>query len=64
MNRYFRFKRTGKRNEIFLASKFGFCWDQQGGAMARGDRVYVKEAANRALEKLDVDMIDLYYLHR
>lgn len=58
------FKRTGKRNEIFLASKCGFTFNPETGPAARGDPEYVKEAANRSLERLGVDMIDLYYVHR
>lgn len=57
-------QRTGKRNEIFLASKFGVTSDPEIGIVSRGDPEYVKEAANRALQTLKVDTIDLYYLHR
>ncbi|KAI0266189.1 Aldo/keto reductase [Gloeopeniophorella convolvens] len=53
------FKRTGKRDEIFLATKFG---NTQGGI--RGDKAYVREAAESSLKKLGVNQIDLYYLHR
>lgn len=54
-----RFKRTGKRQDIFLATKFGY--SPQG---ARGDPAYVKEQCYKSLERLGVDCIDLYYLHR
>ncbi|KAL0576027.1 Aldo-keto reductase str7 [Marasmius crinis-equi] len=53
------FKRTGKRNEIFLASKFGIT-----AKGVRGEAAYVKEACNRSLSRLGVDHIDLYYQHR
>lgn len=53
------FKRSGKRNDIFLASKFGIT--DQG---IRGEPEYVKEAVERSLKRLGVDMIDLYYMHR
>ncbi|KAJ8093213.1 Aldo-keto reductase str7 [Marasmius tenuissimus] len=53
------FKRTGKRDQIFLASKFGFTPNG-----IRGDATYVKEACNRSLSRLGVDHIDLYYQHR
>jgi aryl-alcohol dehydrogenase-like predicted oxidoreductase len=59
-----RFKRTGKRNEIFLASKFGVTFNPEIGVYSRGDPEYVKEAANRSLARLGVDTIDLYYVHR
>ncbi|SJL06556.1 related to aldo-keto reductase (AKR13), puatative [Armillaria ostoyae] len=54
-----RFERTGKRNEIFLASKFGFT--PNGG---RGDPEYVKQQCAKSLERFGVDYIDLYYQHR
>ncbi|CAL1702796.1 unnamed protein product [Somion occarium] len=56
------FKRTGKRNEIFLATKFGL--RMQGGRLVNGDPEYVKEAFEKSLKRLGVDHIDLYYLHR
>lgn len=54
-----RLRRTGKRAEVFIATKFGFT--PQG---IRGDPEYVKEAAERSCQKLGVECIDLYYLHR
>ncbi|KAK0218710.1 NADP-dependent oxidoreductase domain-containing protein [Armillaria fumosa] len=53
------FKRTSKRNEIFLASKFGIT--PTGG---RGDPEYVKEQCAKSLERFGIDCIDLYYQHR
>ncbi|THU95959.1 Aldo/keto reductase [Dendrothele bispora CBS 962.96] len=53
------FKRTGKRDSIFLASKFGITANG-----ARGTPEYVKEQCARSLERLGVDHIDLYYQHR
>jgi len=53
------FKRTGKRNDIFLATKFGI--SAQG---VRGDPAFVKEQVATSLERLGVDSIDLYYQHR
>ncbi|KAG7440159.1 Aldo/keto reductase [Guyanagaster necrorhizus] len=53
------FKRTGKRNEIFLTSKFGIT--ANGG---RGDPEYVKQQCAKSLERFGVDYIDLYYQHR
>jgi aryl-alcohol dehydrogenase-like predicted oxidoreductase len=62
---FVRFKRTGKRNEIFLASKFGIFYNTVTHDFSlRGDKDYVKEAFNRSLSKLGVDTIDLYYLQR
>ncbi|KAK7440582.1 Aldo-keto reductase str7 [Stygiomarasmius scandens] len=53
------FKKTGKRNEIFLTSKFGFT--PQG---IRGEPEYVREQCLKSLERFGVDSIDLYYQHR
>ncbi|KAK0218722.1 NADP-dependent oxidoreductase domain-containing protein [Armillaria fumosa] len=53
------FKRTGKRSEIFLTSKFGIT--PNGG---RGDPEYVKQQCEKSLERFGVDYIDLYYQHR
>ncbi|KAF8654840.1 hypothetical protein AX16_003360 [Volvariella volvacea WC 439] len=53
------FKRTGKRYEIFLTTKFGLRPDSP-----RGDPEYVKECLEASLKRLGVDYIDLYYIHR
>ena len=57
------FKDTGRRNEIFLATKFANKL-QDGKAVIRGDAAYVKEACAASLERLGIDCIDLYYQHR
>jgi aryl-alcohol dehydrogenase-like predicted oxidoreductase len=56
------FKRTGKRNDIFLATKFGF--RSEPGRLIDGRPEYVKQAFEKSLSRLGVDHIDLYYLHR
>ncbi|CAE7091288.1 unnamed protein product [Rhizoctonia solani] len=53
------FKRTGKRDQIFLATKFGITSQGPNGAPE-----YIKQQLNQSLERLGVDTIDLYYLHR
>jgi aryl-alcohol dehydrogenase-like predicted oxidoreductase len=58
------FKETGRRDEIFLATKFGNMRDPQGKPGVRGDPKYVHEACRASLERLGVDHIDLYYQHR
>lgn len=58
------FKDTGRRKEIFLASKFGNLRDAQGNPTVRGDKEYVKQACHESLERLGVEQIDLYYQHR
>ncbi|KAF5378942.1 hypothetical protein D9757_008712 [Collybiopsis confluens] len=53
------FKKTGKRDKIFLTSKFGIT--PQG---PRGDPEFVKEECAKSLERFGVSHIDLYYQHR
>jgi len=55
-------KRTGKRNDIFIATKFGFYY--KNGRVVNGDPEYVREATANSLKKLGVSTIDLMYLHR
>ncbi|KAF7345431.1 Aldo keto reductase [Mycena venus] len=56
------FKRTGKREDIFIATKFGYYL--KDNRTINGDPEYVKEAADNSLKKLGVSCIDLLYLHR
>ncbi|KAJ9623479.1 hypothetical protein H2203_005739 [Taxawa tesnikishii (nom. ined.)] len=59
------FKDTGRRSEIFLASKFGNTYEAgKRSNSVRGDAAYVKEACSKSLERLGVETIDLYYQHR
>ena len=57
---------AGRRDEVQLATKFGI--DRSGAdgrdRIIRGERTYVKRAAEESLIRLGVDVIDLYYLHR
>ncbi|KAK7045309.1 Aldo/keto reductase [Favolaschia claudopus] len=55
------FKRTGKRADIFLCSKYGFLLPS---FEIDGSPEYTKVAIDASLKKLGVDCIDLYYLHR
>ena len=59
------FTSTGRRAEIFLATKFGnvFANGKRDGSV-RGDKAYVKQACAASLERLGVEKIDLYYVHR
>lgn len=57
------FKDTGRRGEIFLATKFANKFED-GKMVVRGDAAYVKEACAASLERLGVDQVDLYYQHR
>ena len=58
------FKRTGKRDEIFLATKFANQMLKDGSRITRSDPEYVKEACEKSLKRLGIDCIDLYYCHR
>jgi aryl-alcohol dehydrogenase-like predicted oxidoreductase len=60
---------AGKRDEVFLATKFGIKLEpgEAGGAPKRsvdGSPKYVHEACEGSLERLKVEHIDLYYQHR
>lgn len=57
------FKETGRRSEIFLATKFGNKM-VNGKMEVVGTPEYVKQACNDSLERLQTDHIDLYYQHR
>lgn len=57
-------KRSGKRNDIFLATKFAIASFDAKGVTIRSDPEYAKLACERSLKKLNVDTIDLYYCHR
>ncbi len=56
----------GKRNQLTIATKFGIVRDP-ANPMARslsGKPAYVQAAVEASLKRLDIDVIDLYYLHR
>jgi len=53
------FKRTGKREQIFLATKFGFLKGAIGMSGVDSSAAYCKEACAKSLEKLGTDYIDL-----
>ena len=57
------FKRTGKRSEIFLATKFAYV-DMANPTNLRSDPEYVFQAIEKSLKRLQTDYIDLYYCHR
>jgi len=56
----------GKRDQITLATKFGIVRDpvDPTNRSFNGKPEYVKSACDASLKRLNVDVIDLYYLHR
>ncbi|MHB8177793.1 MAG: aldo/keto reductase [Vulcanimicrobiaceae bacterium] len=57
---------AGKREGVFLATKFGIVRDPNDPTARRmdGSPAYVKRACEASLRRLRVDHIDLYYQHR
>ncbi|MEV6251928.1 aldo/keto reductase [Nocardia sp. NPDC051911] len=55
---------AGRRDEVVLATKFGFANRLGEPTHIRGDAAYVRQACEASLRRLGVDHIDLYYLHR
>ena len=57
---------NGKRNQVTLATKFGILRDPSNPTYrgTNGKRDYVFKACDASLKRLNVDVIDLYYLHR
>ncbi|MEU2287597.1 aldo/keto reductase [Streptomyces sp. NPDC013178] len=54
------------RDEVVIATKFALSIppDDPTRRVIRNDRPYVREAVEASLKRLDVDVIDLYYMHR
>lgn len=57
------FKPSGKRDDIFLATKFGGRLTSSGHIIDN-DPAYVREACSRSLKTLGIDTIDLDHCHR
>jgi len=56
---------ANRRDDVFLATKFGNVRGPNGEFLGvRGDPQYVRSACEASLERLKVEMIDLYYQHR
>ncbi|WP_255946529.1 aldo/keto reductase [Streptomyces odontomachi] len=54
------------RDEITLATKFGIEYraDDPNYRAIRNDRAYIRKAVEASLRRLQVEVIDLYYMHR
>jgi len=51
----------GRREQVVLATKFGFAG---GGPGAPGSRDFIRRSLNASLERLRTDYVDVYYYHR
>jgi aryl-alcohol dehydrogenase-like predicted oxidoreductase len=55
----------GRRDEVFLATKFGNVRASDGRFVdVNGRPEYIRKACDASLQRLKVDVIDLYYQHR
>ncbi|KAI9119531.1 hypothetical protein K1719_009407 [Acacia pycnantha] len=54
----------GVREKVELATKFGGIMGGDGKVEIRGDPEYVRSACEGSLKRLEMDCIDLYYVHR
>ncbi len=56
---------AGRRDEVVLATKFGIVRDGADGSRSISGRPeYVRSALDASLQRLGVDHVDLYYMHR
>ena len=54
----------GRRDGVVLATKFGQTRQASGGNGVDGSPAYVQRACEASLQRLGLDVIDLYYVHR
>lgn len=55
------------RDKIFIATKFGFIYDQNTSSFNSsfdGSPKYMRKAVELSLQRLNIETIDLYYAHR
>ena len=59
---------ASRRDEVTLATKFGIVGNPAdraaGGPTARGDAAYVHQCIDESLQRLNTEVVDLYYMHR
>ncbi|XP_073046601.1 probable aldo-keto reductase 2 [Primulina eburnea] len=53
----------GMREKVQIATKFGIM-HKDGKMEVRGDPAYVRASCEASLKRLEIDCIDLYYVHR
>ena len=54
----------GKRDEVVIATKFGFTFDSKGISGTDSRPAHIREVVDAALKRLQTDHIDLLYQHR
>lgn len=56
----------GRRDKFILATKFGIVFDPENHSIrgVNGKPEYVRQAVEASLKRLEIETIDLYYLHR
>ena len=53
------------RNQVVIATKFGFEFDESGGQSGMNSKPeHIRQVAEAALARLNTDVIDLFYQHR
>ena len=64
LGRWFK-ENPGKRENIFLATKFAnFVDPKTGEVMVKNSPDYIRQAIDKSLNRLGIDYVDLYYVHR
>ncbi|MGE0113490.1 MAG: aldo/keto reductase [Steroidobacteraceae bacterium] len=54
----------GRRQQLFIASKYGITRNAEGGLVIDNHPDSLRRAVDASLQRLGMDYIDLYYLHR
>ena len=54
----------GRRNDVLIATKFGNIDLPDGKKAANGRPEYVHQCCDESLQRMSVDVIDIYFLHR
>src|SRR3954471_5997144 len=55
---------AGRREDVVIATKFGWGSGSDDNSVPRGDPEYVRGAIDVSLQKLGTDYVDLYQYHR
>jgi aryl-alcohol dehydrogenase-like predicted oxidoreductase len=54
---------AGRRDEVVIATKFGWRQGPVANASPRGSRTYIRDAIEQSLRRLGTDYVDLYQYH-